>query len=453
MTTTPTTTTFTTWTMDQPCATMAWTPPRDDQVSLTVTTTTPSTTDTTTADLILIGVLAPTTDDDDDDDKSSQSKDPPPPVSFSTATAQALDTDGALTELAADHYQSFRNGATAGTTTPALRVLPPYAPTQRYVLLGWGREDASSSDVVAHKMGAAIATACHEAGGKVATCQVLFPTTVVEPSFFQHLSTAFYSALYRDNRFRSDVQTTAKHLTSVQLVVVPPSSDDSTDDAAVTTEAIRIGQIVARGCNLAKDIVNAPHNVLNSQSLADTARTIAAQSGCLECQIWGAAECEARGMGAYLGVARGSETEPQFIHLTYRPPGGDIKKTVGCVGKGLLFDTGGYNIKVAMMEKMKFDCGYVDYWQGDLAVALLCYLIGLRLHVFRVPISFLFNVSLYYRWRVQRRRRRARCGVGRGSSSTTRGRSSFHCCRLREYDQCQSHGSLRCLDGEQWQNH
>ena len=33
------------------------------------------------------------------------------------------------------------------------------------------------------------------------------------------------------------------------------------------------------------------------------------------------------------------------------------RKKVGIVGKGLLFDTGGYNIKVAMMELMKFDCG------------------------------------------------------------------------------------------------
>lgn len=61
-------------------------------------------------------------------------------------------------------------------------------------------------------------------------------------------------------------------------------------------------------------------------------------------------------VGAYLGVARGSETEPQFIHLTYKPSG-DVKKKVGIVGKGLLFDTGGYNIKTAMMELMKFDCG------------------------------------------------------------------------------------------------
>ena len=33
------------------------------------------------------------------------------------------------------------------------------------------------------------------------------------------------------------------------------------------------------------------------------------------------------------------------------------RKKIGLVGKGLLFDTGGYNIKTAMMELMKFDCG------------------------------------------------------------------------------------------------
>jgi leucyl aminopeptidase len=58
-----------------------------------------------------------------------------------------------------------------------------------------------------------------------------------------------------------------------------------------------------------------------------------------------------------LGVARGSETEPQFIHLTYTPPDGVVNKKVGVIGKGLLFDTGGYNIKVQMMQLMKFDCG------------------------------------------------------------------------------------------------
>merc|ERR1719181_275564 len=70
-------------------------------------------------------------------------------------------------------------------------------------------------------------------------------------------------------------------------------------------------------------------------------------------------ECEALGMGAYLGVSQGAAEPPKFIHLTYTPPGVPSKR-VAIVGKGLTFDSGGYNIKAgagSMIEKMKFDMG------------------------------------------------------------------------------------------------
>ena len=41
-------------------------------------------------------------------------------------------------------------------------------------------------------------------------------------------------------------------------------------------------------------------------------------------------------------------------------------KKIGAVGKGLLFDTGGYNIKTGMMELMKFDCG------GSVSTIMIC---------------------------------------------------------------------------------
>lgn len=58
----------------------------------------------------------------------------------------------------------------------------------------------------------------------------------------------------------------------------------------------------------------------------------------------------------------GSMFPPQFIHLTYRPekprPEGVLK--VALIGKGLTFDSGGYNLKAgagSMIEMMKFDMG------------------------------------------------------------------------------------------------
>ncbi|EEC47132.1 predicted protein [Phaeodactylum tricornutum CCAP 1055/1] len=122
----------------------------------------------------------------------------------------------------------------------------------------------------------------------------------------------------------------------------------------VDASVIEAGKKLATGIFLTKDIVNAPHNVLISLSLAETAKRIAEQSGGrIICEILDKEACDARCMGGFLGVARGSETPPQFIHLTYTPPSGKISKKVGVIGKGLLFDMGGYNIKTAMMELMK----------------------------------------------------------------------------------------------------
>jgi leucyl aminopeptidase len=204
------------------------------------------------------------------------------------------------------------------------------------------------------KIGAAIATRCHDEK-KATKCAVVMPDSFEETySTLTDISCAFYSTLYADNRYRTGakIKPAAPDLESVTLV---GSRIVMMDGAG----ALENGRKLAKGIFMTKDIVNSPHNVLNSESLADTAQRIAKESnGRLKCTIFGKEECEKRGMGAYLGVARGSETDPRFIHITYTPPKSskDIKK-VGIIGKGLLFDTGGYNIKTQMMELMKFDCG------------------------------------------------------------------------------------------------
>ena len=69
-------------------------------------------------------------------------------------------------------------------------------------------------------------------------------------------------------------------------------------------------------------------------------------------------DCEAKGMGAFLAVSQGSDLPPKFIHLIYSPEG-EVKRRVALVGKGLTFDSGGYNLKVgaAQIDMMKFDMG------------------------------------------------------------------------------------------------
>jgi leucyl aminopeptidase len=170
------------------------------------------------------------------------------------------------------------------------------------------------------KVGSTLASKCND-NKKVKACSLLFPSSFPADAPLSDLTTEFYSALYSDNRYRTGTKISKKAEDLEELNII---FEDGVEDAV--SEAINAGKAIASGVFLSKDIVNAPHNVLNSESLANVARQIADESGgTITCKILGKKECEERGMGAYLGVARGSETEPQFIHLTYSPKGGDAK--------------------------------------------------------------------------------------------------------------------------------
>lgn len=340
---------FKTWTFDKHCTSMDWSPA--PEISLSAVAAEGASVDE--ADIVIIGVLAPkkddNTDEKDDEDKEIDA------IVFS-GKAKELDEalGGALTELAHENSKAFLNGSSAGTMTPSMRFQSAGGKAKRYILLGLGSEDTKKGieSTTVMKLGAAVASACHDQK-KATSCSVVLPLQIESSaSTLTDFSTAFYSSLYSDNRYRTGkkVEIKAEDVKSVTLFMESGAADGA--DSSIST-----GKNLAKGVSLAKDIVNAPHNVLNSVSLAETAKKIAEESGgSISCEILGKDECEKRGMGCYLGVARGSETDPQFIHLTYKPSG-EVKKKVGIVGKGLLFDTGGYNIKTTMMELMKFDCG------------------------------------------------------------------------------------------------
>ena len=128
-------------------------------------------------------------------------------------------------------------------------------------------------------------------------------------------------------------------------------------DEAAGREAARVGEIVARGANLARNLGNLPGNVVTPSRLAAVAEEIGRKHG-MRVTVLGPKEMEREGMGALLAVARGSDEEPRLIVLEHRG-GAEGEKPLVLVGKGLTFDAGGISIKPAAgMEDMKFDmCG------------------------------------------------------------------------------------------------
>jgi leucyl aminopeptidase len=119
------------------------------------------------------------------------------------------------------------------------------------------------------------------------------------------------------------------------------------------------GAILADSVLLVRRLGNEPGNVATPTFLAEQAKSIAAAHG-LKVQVLDEPEMKALGMGALLGVAKGSEEPAKLIVLTHEPPTRSRRTpTVAVVGKGLTFDSGGISIKpAAQMEDMKFDmCG------------------------------------------------------------------------------------------------
>ncbi len=119
---------------------------------------------------------------------------------------------------------------------------------------------------------------------------------------------------------------------------------------------LQIGQAVAAGTTLARDLVNMPPNVATPTRLAEVARQIAAAYG-MGITVGGRRWAAKRNMGAFLAVAQGAGEKPKFIVLEHNGDRDDLE-TIVLVGKGITFDTGGISIKPSeRMEAMKSDMG------------------------------------------------------------------------------------------------
>src|SRR2546430_1102261 len=115
----------------------------------------------------------------------------------------------------------------------------------------------------------------------------------------------------------------------------------------------RVGDAVAAGHGLTRNLQMLPGNVCTPSYLAERAKQLADQYG-FTLTVLDRAKLEQEGMGALLAVAQGSDQEPRFIVLEHR--GGGDAAPVALVGKGVTFDSGGISIKPAQnMEDMKFD--------------------------------------------------------------------------------------------------
>ncbi|MBI2505937.1 MAG: leucyl aminopeptidase [Candidatus Latescibacteria bacterium] len=162
----------------------------------------------------------------------------------------------------------------------------------------------------------------------------------------QALAEASLLACYRFDHYRSGDRE-RKVLKLLTVVEFEPGKLNP------IRRGLRAGAEIARATCLARDLGNHPGNVATPSYLAGVARRLARQHG-LRCQILDERAMKRLGMGALLGVARGSVQPPRFIVLEHHKKAGG--RPLVFVGKGVTFDSGGISLKPGdKMEEMKFD--------------------------------------------------------------------------------------------------
>jgi leucyl aminopeptidase len=121
------------------------------------------------------------------------------------------------------------------------------------------------------------------------------------------------------------------------------------------TAAVERGVILGEATNHARELANEPGNRLTPRVFAERGAALASAAG-LGVEILDEKAIAALNMGLLLSIAQGSQEPPRLLVLRHEPVEAVSKITLGLVGKGITFDTGGISIKPAEnMDKMKDD--------------------------------------------------------------------------------------------------
>ncbi|MEM1426106.1 MAG: leucyl aminopeptidase, partial [Cyanobacteria bacterium P01_H01_bin.130] len=237
---------------------------------------------------------------------------------------------------------------------------------RKIIVVGLGKKDEADLETLRQAAGAVAKTARSE---KCDRLGVALPVLDDAAGSVQAISEGIQLALHQDKRFKSsgEDEDEPKETPETIELLLPGV------DGAIAQGALAAADSMVTGTVLSRELVAAPANVVTPVSLAALARELGDEHG-LSVDVLGQEECEAQGMGSFLGVAAASDLPPQFIHMTYRPEGTPRKK-LGIIGKGLTFDSGGLNIKAGAgsgIAMMKTDMGGAGAMFGAAkAIALL----------------------------------------------------------------------------------
>ncbi len=243
---------------------------------------------------------------------------------------------------------------------------PAGVKAKRLLLLGGGKAKTFSASDLRKLAGAAVRTLKAK---NIRNFAFVVPETAVpaQDGVRAVVEGAFVGS-FEPDYYKSDRKSKEQKIDALTIVV----QKDAQGDTKALQNAVDTGRVIGESQNFTRDLVNEPSNRMTPNLLAERARKMASEVG-LGCEILGPDKIKDLKMGAFWGVAQGSDEPPALIILRYNPAGAPTNVHLGLVGKGITFDTGGISIKPADgMEKMKYDMAGGAAMIGTMrAIALL----------------------------------------------------------------------------------
>ena len=228
---------------------------------------------------------------------------------------------------------------------------------ERLLVVGLGERDGFDAE----KLRVLAALVAGEAAKVEATSLAwALPAYEDEAAATEAIVTGTILGAYRFDRFKGEAKDEKPRLESL-TVLGPAELAGAAETARVYSEA----------ANRARDLQETPANFAKPEDLAARAEEIAAGLDKVTVEVLDGDAIRAKGMGGLAAVSQGGPVDPRLIVLRYA--GGGEGPTLGFVGKGVTFDTGGISLKPgAGMAEMKFDMsGAAAVLEGFAAVAEL----------------------------------------------------------------------------------
>jgi leucyl aminopeptidase len=229
-------------------------------------------------------------------------------------------------------------------------------PAKRILIVGGGAKSEFANPHI-RDVAATVAQAANKTGATAVG--FLLPSFGAnrEPALVQLAAEGVHLGTYKFGRyFTGEDHKRPLSLKSFGIFTDGKAKKATAAQAKAFAAAVARGTQVAQAVNHARDLINEPAAIVTPVALATDALAIAKKhKGALTVTVLDAKKCEELGMGMFLAVGKGSDQEPRFIHMTYKPAK-KPKKKICFVGKGITFDSGGYSLKPSQaMEDMKVD--------------------------------------------------------------------------------------------------